>query len=47
MLKNEKICKFYQIIGKTSDVKMLKTIPLPPETIQQPNNKFLMKFCGT
>ena len=45
--KIEKNCKFYQTIAK-SDVKLFRTIPLPPETMQQPSiNQTLTGFSDT
>ena len=43
-VKNFKKCNFYQKIDKNRDVKMLKTIPLPPETMQQPIINPLRRF---
>ena len=45
MWKNLKL-QVLQKIAKVLDVKMLKTIPLPPETMQQPIIKPLRKFSN-
>ena len=43
-VENFKNCNFYQKIDKICYVKLLKTIPLPPETMQQPIINPLRRF---